>query len=81
MDLDRTPLTGTIAGRYEIRREAGRGGMAVVYLAWDLPHDRPVGSPDTYRSNPRVANSSGNRSYTQSRLRPYSSREYWWALR
>ena len=42
MDLDRTPLTGTIAGRYEIRREAGRGGMAVVYLAWDLRHDRPV---------------------------------------
>ncbi len=42
MDPDRTPLTGTIAGRYEIRREAGRGGMAVVYLAWDLRHDRPV---------------------------------------
>lgn len=42
MDLHRTPLTGTIADRYEIRREAGRGGMAVVYLAWDLRHDRPV---------------------------------------
>ena len=42
MDLQRTPLTGTIADRYEIRREAGRGGMAVVYLAWDLRHDRPV---------------------------------------
>ena len=42
MDLPDTPLTGTIADRYEIRREAGRGGMAVVYLAWDLRHDRPV---------------------------------------
>ncbi len=42
MDLDQTPLTGIIAGRYEIRREAGRGGMAVVFLAWDLRHDRPV---------------------------------------
>ncbi|MGE5926301.1 MAG: serine/threonine-protein kinase, partial [Gemmatimonadota bacterium] len=28
--------------RYVIRRELGRGGMAVVYLADDLRHDRPV---------------------------------------
>jgi serine/threonine-protein kinase len=28
--------------RYAFERELGRGGMAVVYLAHDLRHDRPV---------------------------------------
>jgi serine/threonine-protein kinase len=28
--------------RYQIERELGRGGMATVYLAQDLRHDRPV---------------------------------------
>src|SRR3954471_8116234 len=28
--------------RYAFERELGRGGMAVVYLARDLRHDRPV---------------------------------------
>jgi serine/threonine-protein kinase len=31
-----------LAGRYELGREIGRGGMATVYLANDLKHDRPV---------------------------------------
>ena len=31
-----------LAGRYAIERELGRGGMATVYLARDLKHDRPV---------------------------------------
>ena len=39
------PLAGLRAGmrdRYEIERELGRGGLATVYLAQDLRHDRPV---------------------------------------
>jgi serine/threonine-protein kinase len=35
-------LRQALAGRYVIQRELGRGGMAVVYLADDLRHDRPV---------------------------------------
>lgn len=31
-----------LAGSYTIEREVGRGGMAVVYLAHDLRHDRRV---------------------------------------
>ena len=33
-------LTATLRGRYAIEREIGHGGMAVVYLARDLKHDR-----------------------------------------
>ncbi|HKP48546.1 MAG TPA: serine/threonine-protein kinase, partial [Gemmatimonadales bacterium] len=35
-------LQAALAGQYRIERELGRGGMAVVYLAHDLRHDRPV---------------------------------------
>ena len=35
-------LTDALAGRYTIERELGRGGMATVYLAADLKHDRQV---------------------------------------
>jgi tetratricopeptide (TPR) repeat protein len=31
-----------LASRYRIERELGRGGMATVFLARDLTHDRPV---------------------------------------
>ena len=37
-----TRLQASLAGRYSIQRELGRGGMATVYLAQDLKHDRPV---------------------------------------
>src|SRR2546423_6370955 len=35
-------VRASLAGRYTIERELGRGGMATVYLARDLKHDRPV---------------------------------------
>ena len=35
-------LGSALAGRYTIDREIGHGGMAVVYLARDLRHDRVV---------------------------------------
>jgi serine/threonine protein kinase/Tol biopolymer transport system component len=36
------PLTAALADRYRIERELGAGGMATVYLAQDLRHDRKV---------------------------------------
>ena len=35
-------LNTALAGRYEIERELGAGGMATVYLAHDVKHDRHV---------------------------------------
>jgi hypothetical protein len=37
-----SPLADALRDRYVIERELGRGGMAVVYLARDLRHDRRV---------------------------------------
>jgi serine/threonine-protein kinase len=37
-----TNLAASLANRYRIERELGRGGMATVYLAHDLKHDRKV---------------------------------------
>jgi len=38
--LDR--LTAALSDRYRLERELGQGGMATVYLAHDLKHDRDV---------------------------------------
>ncbi len=35
-------LSDALRDRYALERELGRGGMATVYLAHDLKHDRPV---------------------------------------
>jgi serine/threonine protein kinase/Flp pilus assembly protein TadD len=35
-------LRTALAGRYAVEREVGRGGMATVYLAHDIKHDRQV---------------------------------------
>ncbi|HEY6060069.1 MAG TPA: protein kinase, partial [Gemmatimonadales bacterium] len=46
---DNLPMQGlqerlelALAGRYEVVRELGRGGMSVVFLARDLRHSREV---------------------------------------
>ena len=41
-DADEATLTGVLGDRYRIEREAGRGGMARVFLARDTKHDRDV---------------------------------------
>ena len=38
----RSQLDEGLSGTYAIERELGRGGMATVFLAQDLKHDRPV---------------------------------------
>jgi serine/threonine protein kinase len=42
MNLPFQHLREALSNRYRIERELGRGGMATVYLAQDLKHNRPV---------------------------------------
>jgi len=37
-----TRLQAALSNRYRLERELGAGGMATVYLAGDLQHERPV---------------------------------------
>ena len=42
MSSDALRLTTALTERYRIERQLGAGGMATVYLATDLKHDREV---------------------------------------
>ena len=42
MSLTPSRLGAALSDRYIIERELGQGGMATVYLAQDLKHDRRV---------------------------------------
>ena len=42
MNFPSDGLTAALADRYRVERELGQGGMATVYLAHDLRHDRKV---------------------------------------
>jgi TolB-like protein/tRNA A-37 threonylcarbamoyl transferase component Bud32 len=42
MSTSESQLAEALSGRYAIEREVGAGGMATVYLARDLKHDRHV---------------------------------------
>src|SRR5437868_6427467 len=42
MTLPREQLRNALADSYSVDRELGRGGMATVYLAQDVKHDRVV---------------------------------------
>ena len=42
MSVVQEQLSTSLADRYRIERELGAGGMATVYLAHDLKHERKV---------------------------------------
>jgi serine/threonine protein kinase len=47
LTVEPTSLAAVLADRYRVERELGAGGMATVYLAQDLKHDRTraIGNP------------------------------------
>ena len=47
-------LNAALEGRYAIERELGEGGMATVYLADDLKHERNVAVVIQQNLSPRM---------------------------
>ena len=43
-------LKAALAAHYEVKKEIGAGGMATVFLARDVKHDRDVASSPGHRS-------------------------------
>ena len=70
-------LGEALAERYRIERELGQGGMATVYLAQDLRHDRKVAIKVLRPSWPRSSAPSG--SSARSRPSPPCSTPTSWA--
>ena len=61
-----TRLNAALEGRYRIERELGEGGMAMVYLADDVKHERRV-APKVLK--PEIAGGfGGSRSTIRCRL-------------
>ena len=52
-----TRLNAALEGRYKIERQLGEGGMATVYLADDLKHERRVALKVL---KPELASGDGN---------------------
>jgi hypothetical protein len=61
MDVD-DRFAAAIASRYQIERELGQGGMAIVYLARDLKHRRQVALKVL---RPELSNSLGAERFLQ----------------
>ena len=71
-------LATSLGTRYRIERELGAGGMATVYLAQDLEHDRKVAlkvfKPELARSSAPSDSSSRSRPRRRCSIRTSASR-------
>jgi serine/threonine protein kinase len=56
----RTELFTALTSQYRVERELGSGGMATVYLAHDVKHDRKVALKVLSRSSPPCWGPSGS---------------------
>jgi len=56
-----TRLNAALEGRYAIERELGEGGMATVYLADDLKHERKVAIARSLKWTERAGDAPSSR--------------------